>query len=243
MRPDLRPAVVRVFGDASSIGGGAYMQLGDSQERIPVTMQNWSPEVQGASSAARKIRQMCVAIRAFLQHQQQLLRGRRVRYTGDSTACIAAAFRMKGPAETFTLIRSMYSAARQQDVELSFTWQRRSIDEMRLADLLGRLPDAGDMFVGAAAYGSVTQQAGRPSLDVLAGASTGEHVVDVFYTQNPAAGAAGTNAFDQRWDGTSGEALAWVFPPAGLEAAAANALVQRRCDAILVVPNDQQCWH
>lgn len=191
---------MQLFGDASAIGGSAFMGHPDTGERLHLAIQNWDADTQQTSSGLREVLQMAATAMAALQHYPQLVRNRKLQYTSDSTAAVAAALNMKGGHGMAEPIRLMYETATAQGVQLLFSWQPRTTAAMTFADELSRMPGVGDIFVSHSTYTDVSQlhytapeghqrRWGWSTVDVCAGSGAAEHVVLDYFTEYPAAGA------------------------------------------------------
>ena len=204
---------VRIYGDASGIGGGAFMIDTATGHQQRIASQNWTADQRAASSTHREVLQMLGAIQAVLQHHRQLVEKGAIQYVTDNQAGAAAFLRMTGAPGMYEPIRQIYESAAAIDAEISVTWASRDTTEMQLADEFSRDEDASQMFVShgtmVSACAALFDGAARwPTIDVFAGAGLGEHVVPQFFTEYPAAGSLGTDAFAYRWSDGISSALA-----------------------------------
>jgi hypothetical protein len=102
-------------------------------------------------------------------------------------------------------------------------------------DALSRVPDASDWGMAPGVISQITEEFGRPSINLFA--SDTWHVAPAFVSLRFMPGCTAVDARSRDWrDLVLPSEMAWIFPPVRAVSQAIQKLRQFRTDAILIVP-------
>ena len=173
-------------------------------------------------------------------------------YTGDCFPAMQSLVKMKGTPAVFPEVRELYLFAAEHDVHVEFAWMPRTAEWLQHADELSLLPDSSELFIRPAQLRLVCTLMfngvswGWPTLDVFAGAASGQHTASKFYSLYYAPGCIGVNGLHQNWYADAQvqgyHSLVWLFPPFSLIGAALKKLCLERVNAILIAPKYVRYW-
>ena len=219
MRPDT--AVGHV--DAGPYGWGGDL---DESRSLPPVMGSWS-EVQAELHITHR---ELIAVRLFITHYVEALRGRRLLLWEDNQAVVAilTSLTSRSPA-LLAELRSLIGLLDVNDISLRALYIRSA--ENIVADHFSRVVQPREYAISPAIFTTISEWWGVPSVDAFASAATA--LVPRYWSERPTPGAEGTEAFAQVW---SGERV-WAHPPPHLLPQVAQFLrADPTLDAIVCAP-------
>jgi ribonuclease HI len=239
------PAALRLASDASEHGFGAFLPDATEcwQMAVPFSQeQRVAMQSNNFSSTEREVTGFIVAL-------QELHRTGRLKQTGtvqiwtDSQAAYADCLRMRGTPTVFAAVRTLYTFAWEQGVNLEFVWVPRTHELLTHADQLSKLEDPTDWgfsrkFAESQIFNVVHR---KPSLDCLASAEV--HMCETYFSTVFDGKCVAVDGMLQPWNTwparahhRTGKPFCWVFPPQSLALPAALKIQRERADAVLVLP-------
>jgi hypothetical protein len=146
------------------------------------------------------------AVRLFVEWFSERLRGRRLLLWEDNQAVVAilTSLTSRSP-ELMRELRLLLEVLDWDDISLRALYIRSA--ENRVADYWSRVAAPRDYAISQQCFDEVQRWWGSCTVDAFA--STATALVARFWTELPAAAAAGTDAFAQSWRGE----LVWAHPP------------------------------
>jgi len=147
-----------------------------------------------------------IAVRLFITHYVEALRGRRLLLWEDNQAVVAILLSLSSRSPALMAeLRLLLELIDVNDISLRALYIRSA--ENIVADHFSRVVQPREYSIAPAVFTSVSEWWGTPSVDAFASPATA--LVPRFWSERLTHGAEGTEAFSQSWVGER----VWAHPP------------------------------
>ena len=219
---------IHVVGDASSIGYAAFTPNAELASDMIISFDQFEIariNENKLSSMLRETKNVRLALETVINSLPAAqLEGKVFIYTGYCAPSIQGLLRMKGSIEVFPEVKRIYLTAAAAQLALDFMWKPRTHEQLMHADELSRQEDTSEIFLASFVFDQICRLPlaqgvswGTPTLDCFAGNETGQHQVDIFYSNYHCPKAVAINAMYQPWAvdalRAGGTPLLWISPP------------------------------
>ena len=186
--------------DAGPYGWGGQL---DYQRLLPPAWGFWSPEVADLHITYRELR----AVRLFIEHYVESLRGRRLLLYEDNQAVVAILTNLTTRSPLLMgELRALVELLAEADISVRATYIRSAAN--KVADYFSRIVQPHEYAVAADVFSRVAADWGECTVDAFASAATA--MLHRYWAESHSdEGAEAVDAFAQQWEG---ERL-WLHPP------------------------------